>query len=172
MICSWRMVGVAHSNHWVRLRAMTFWIVFIAAATITLVAIYLAQRQPGDRDQMGLDARQGPRYVQHRPLTDPEQVLYWRLVEALPECVVLAQVSFTRFMKAAPEGNFSPAQQLTLYRRISQKTIDYLVCLKDFTVVAAVELDDASHDEERDSQRDALLKSAGIVPLRIDVKHI
>ena len=152
---------------------MTFWLIFIGAAIVTLAAIYLAQRQPAERDQMGQDpTRENPRYVQRPPLTGPEQVLYWRLVEALPECVVLAQVSFSRFMTPAVEGDSSRARQLTLYRRISQKTIDFLVCLKDFTLVAAVELDDPSHDEERDFQRDSLLKSAGIVPLRVSVKEI
>lgn len=44
------------------------------------------------------------RYEQLKPLSDPEQVLYWRLVAALPECVVLSQVTFSRFMRPATEG--------------------------------------------------------------------
>ena len=43
-----------------------------------------------------LSGRGGPRlrYQQIRPLRPPEQALYWRLVEALPECVILSQVTF------------------------------------------------------------------------------
>jgi hypothetical protein len=127
----------------------------------------------------GRSSRQGdPRaaallqYAQCRPLSEPEQVLYWRLVEALPECVVLPQVSFSRFMRPAPAKRVPRWQYRALYARISQKTIDFLVCLKDFTVVAAVELDDSSHERRHDLMRDELLQSAGIQPLRVHVREI
>jgi hypothetical protein len=149
-----------------------FWVIFVAVAIIVGVALVLAQRQPVERDQMGLGPEQ-LMYKQSRPLSEPEQVLYWRLVEALPECVILAQVSFSRFMTPSPpEGVLQAKQQRALYARISQKSVDFLVCLKDFTVVAAVELDDATHRGARDIQRDELLKSAGITPLRLRVDHI
>ena len=150
-----------------------FWVLFVSVAVIVIVALFLAQRQP--MEQMGLDAAPGDTrlYAQARPLTEPEQTLYWRLVEALPECVILAQVSFSRFMKPTPpEGALEARQYRALYARISQKTIDFLVCLKDFTVVAAVELDDSTHEKERDVRRDELLKSAGITPLHLKVEHI
>jgi hypothetical protein len=106
------------------------------------------------------------KYQQVRPLTDAEQAFYWRLVEALPECVVLSQVTFSRFMKP-DTGGVAPAREYhALRNRISQKTIDFLVCLKDFTVVAAIELDDSSHIEASDHARDALLRAAGITVLR------
>jgi hypothetical protein len=106
------------------------------------------------------------RYQQVRPLSDPEQSFYWRLVEALPECVVLSQVTFSRFMKP-DTGGVAPAREYRALRnRISQKTIDFLICLKDFTVVAAIELDDSSHIEASDHARDALLRAAGITVLR------
>ena len=78
---------------------MAFWIIFISVAVIVGVGLIYVQRHPLDRDVMGgadPSAGQGPKYEQFRPLTETEQVLYWRLVEALPECVVLAQVPFTR----------------------------------------------------------------------------
>lgn len=59
-----------------------------------------------------------------------------------------------------------------LRNRIAQKSIDYLICLKDFTVVAAIELDDATHVSERDAARDELLQSAGIEVLRVHVRDI
>ena len=152
-----------------------FWVVFIVVALVVGVGLVLVQRQFTARDPMGLDAASAPRlmYEQVRPLTDPEQVLYRRLVEALPECVILAQVSFSSFMKPAPEeGPLEARQVRALYARISQKTVDFLVCLQDFTVVAAVEVDDSAHEELRDLRRDELLKSAGITSLHVRVEHI
>lgn len=111
-------------------------------------------------------------YRQVKPLSAAEQTLYWRLREALPECVVLSQVSFSRFMKPDTGGLAPVAVYRALHNRISQKTLDFLVCLPDFTVVAAVELDDASHRVEADRQRDELLNAAGITVLRVTVDDI
>jgi hypothetical protein len=147
---------------------VTFWVIFIAVAVVVGVGLIFIQGRSVDGAVLGVDPAvvQGPRYEQFRPLSETEQELYWRLVEALPECVVLAKVPFARFMKPPEAG-----EQITVrdYRvmnaRMSQRRVDFLVCLRDFTVVAAVDLDDAS--QRRDLTRDELLKSAGVVPLRV-----
>jgi hypothetical protein len=151
-----------------------FWLIFFGAAVIAGLAIYLSQRQPVDRDLARTDpaSGRGLRYVQCRPLSEPEQVLYWRLVEALPECVVLPQVSFSRFMKPAPDVKLFSREYRALYARISQKSVDFLVCLRDFTMVAAIELDDSTSDVPRDARGDVILKAAGVVPLRVDVQDM
>jgi hypothetical protein len=147
-----------------------FWVIFVSVAVIVGVALILVQRQPVERDMLGADAsaRQGYRYEQFRPLGEQEQVLFWRLVEALPECVVLAHVPFARFMRPPEAGEkLAIRHYRTMYARIAQKKVDFLVCLRDFTVVATVDLDDVSQKARRDPMRDELLKSAGIVPLRV-----
>ncbi len=99
-------------------------------------------------------------------LTEREQPMYWRLVEAFPEHVVLSQVSFSQLV-SAKGGNRS--QNLQLFRRISQKTADFVLCRKDFSVIAVIELDDSSHKgkETKDAERDGFLKQAGIKTLRV-----
>lgn len=51
-------------------------------------------------------------------------------------------------------------------------TVDFLVCLPDATIVAAVELDDASHQGEdcirADVKKDVAMASAGIKLLRFN----
>lgn len=111
-------------------------------------------------------------YRQKKPLSDVEQILYWRLVEALPECVILSQVTFSRFMRPNFVGRRAFGEYMAAQNKIAQKSIDFLVCLKDFTVVAAVELDDASHLTAQDDARDRLLESAGIAVLRMHVRDI
>lgn len=121
-----------------------------------------------------LTRRQKPywAYRQTKPLSEVEQILYWRLVEALPECVILCQVTFSRFMRPDTVGRRAFGEYMAAQNKIAQKSIDFLVCLKDFTVVAAVELDDATHITEQDVARDQLLESAGINVLRMHVREI
>ena len=146
-----------------------FWIIFISVAIIVGAGLILAQRNPGaDHGMGGESTGLGYRYEQFRPLTETEQVLYWRLVEALPECVVLPKVPFSRFIKAPEPGDKIPVRLYrTMSARMAQKRVDFLVCLRDFTVVATVDLDDPASEAKRDPMRDELLKSAGIVPLRV-----
>jgi hypothetical protein len=106
-----------------------------------------------------------------KPLTIPEQILYHRLVSALPECIVLAQVQLSRIL----EVNKGVPRTLWL-NRISQKSADFVVCLKDSTVVAIVELDDSTHARasrrKADADKDKALTSAGVQIVRWTTKAL
>ena len=75
------------------------------------------------------------------PLSQVEQILFHRLVQTLPDLVVLAQVPLARFLRVKMGRPW-----LEWHNRISQKSIDYLICDRDFAIIAAIELDDRSHD--------------------------
>lgn len=100
------------------------------------------------------------------PLTHVEQALYFRLVKALPECAILAQVQYSRFL-GIKKGAHNP---LSVLNSIQQKSADFLVCDKSFAVLAVIELDDASHTRRSrrisDTKKDAVLKVAGIRLIR------
>lgn len=100
-----------------------------------------------------------------QPLTEPEQVLYHRLCRALPEHMVLAQVGLSRFL-AVRRGHDARAW----FNRINRMSVDYLVCTKDASVVAAIELDDDSHRAPdraaADEKKELALKAAGVRLLR------
>jgi len=81
-----------------------------------------------------------PFYVK-RPLSQPEQVLYHRLIRALPEHIVLAQVQASRVLGVKKGANFHEWNN-----RINRLSYDFVVCSKDSTVIAAVELDDKTHE--------------------------
>ena len=89
-----------------------------------------------------------------RILTMNEQPTFMKLREALPEHIVLAQVSFSAFMTA--KGY--PTRNL-----FNRKIADFVVLDKKFNIVAIVELDDSSHKgkEDQDAERDALIAEAG-----------
>lgn len=100
-----------------------------------------------------------------KPLTQPEQVLYHRLVRSLPECMVLTQVQLSRVLGVKKGSNFHEWNN-----RINRISLDFVVCLKDSTVVVAIELDDKTHERadrrQADAKKEKALKSAGIPLIR------
>jgi very-short-patch-repair endonuclease len=61
------------------------------------------------------------------------------------------------------------------FNRINRKHIDFLLCNRDLAPVVAIELDDASHDEEdreeRDEFVDSVLRSAGLPIVHIRARR-
>lgn len=98
--------------------------------------------------------KQGSTIRRKMPLTKNEQPMYFRLVEAFPEHVVLAQVAFSALITTARQATRN---------RFDRKVADFVICKKAFEVLAIVELDDSSHQrkDEKDAERDKLLTEAG-----------
>lgn len=121
-------------------------LLFVAIASIA-VATKAPQRK-----------RQKP-WAKASPLTKREQPMYFRLIEAFPDHIVLAQVAFSALLDSK-----SPAIRNTFDRKVA----DFVVCSKGFTVLAVIELDDSTHDgrELQDAARAALLTEAGYRVLR------
>lgn len=123
-------------------------ILFVVAAVVVGLAISNFRNAYG-RGRLPED---GPWPYQSKPvLSDSEQVLYHRLCEALPECHILAQVALSGVIEPSTRD-----PKKAWFRKISQKSVDYVVCLKDFTTVAVIELDDGTHrrEDRRKSDRD------------------
>lgn len=141
----------------------------LAIIVLALIAVAL---------KLKLSSSDGPRssdtWPLHgvRPLTTPEQVLFHRLSEALPEHIVLAQVQLSRFLKV----NRGIRQTQAWRNRIDRKSIDYLICDRSFLVIAGVELDDASHHSNRrqvsDEHKNAALKAGGVRLIRWNVSSL
>ncbi|MDP9932325.1 very-short-patch-repair endonuclease [Variovorax paradoxus] len=93
------------------------------------------------------------------PLTAREQAMYNRLVQTLPDLVVLPQVSFGALLTARTRAARSS---------FSRKIADFVVCDHSFKVVAVVALGDKSSKgkSQRDLDRYALLLQAGYRVLR------
>jgi very-short-patch-repair endonuclease len=112
-----------------------------------------------------------PLEVRRTVLSPPEQILYRRLVQALPQNLVFAQVQLSRFLQVR-----RGVPRLTWLNRINQMSADFLVLNPDTSVVAAIELDDASHDRSRRRDTDArkahALQSAGVRLIRWHVKSL
>ena len=107
----------------------------------------------------------------HDPLTEPEQVLYWRLCEAFPEHVVLSQVALSQLLQVDSEKD-----RQAVFNRISQLVADFVVCTKAFEVVAVIELDDRSHETAAraaaDARKTQALAAAGYRLVRLHVSRM
>jgi very-short-patch-repair endonuclease len=90
------------------------------------------------------------------PLSKNEQPMYFRLAEAFPNDVILAQVSFN----ALVDRKVKHWSQRNDFNRLYT---DFVLCTKAFEVKAIIELDDSSHKNSgnKDANRDALLAEAG-----------
>jgi very-short-patch-repair endonuclease len=106
-----------------------------------------------------------------KPLSQPEQVLYFRLVQALPDHIILAQVQLSRLLGVKKGNNFQAWSN-----RINRMSADFVVCNKDSSIVAVIELDDSSHNKaERqlaDAKKDKAFDSADVRILRWQVSAI
>lgn len=111
-----------------------------------------------------------PFYVK-RPLSQPEQVLYHRMIRALPEHIVLAQVQVSRVLGVKKGSNFHEWNN-----RINRLSYDFLVCSKDSTVIAAIELDDKTHESPNrastDEKKNKASTDAGLRLIRWHVRSL
>jgi len=133
---------------------------FFLLAFVTLFAIKkLAAR--------GTPVGDWPLYAK-RPLTQPEQVLYHRLIAALPDHIVLAQVQLSRVLGVKKGFNFNEWNN-----RINRLSYDFVVCQKDASILAAIELDDETHEHSAragaDRRKEKATSSAGIKLVRWQV---
>lgn len=106
-----------------------------------------------------------------KPLSLPEQVLYFRLIEALPDHIVLAQVQLSRFLGVKKGHN-----NQSWLNRINRMSADFVICRKDASIIAVIELDDSTHQKPdrqiADNKKDGALKAAGIKTVRWQARLI
>lgn len=107
-----------------------------------------------------------------KPLSHVEQALYFRMMKALPELVILAQVQYSHFL-GLKKGAHNP---LSVLNSLQHKSADFLVCDKSLTVLAVIELHDAGPARRSrritDATKDAVLKVAGIRLIRWSVNEM
>ena len=132
-------------------------LVFVLFALIVVAIIAVTLKKRG---VTGTSDAPWPFYIK-RPLSQPEQVLYHRLVRALPEHIVLAQVQVSRVLGVKKGFSFNEWNN-----RINRLSYDFVICGKDATVLRVIELDDKSHDSasrvESDNKKDKATTAAGL----------
>jgi Protein of unknown function (DUF2726) len=134
-------------------KLLLFLLAVLSIALFASMAIRAVSRQRHEEGAWPFTAQQ--------PLSQVEQDFYFRLVQTLPDQIVLAQVPLSRFLR------IRKGQPWREWRdRIGEKTIDYLICDRDFAIVAAVALDDRPHDGARRLEAD-ITKNRALAAARI-----
>lgn len=112
-------------------------------------------------------------YVARVLMTDTECVLFARLQQALPEYLIFTQVQLSRII----EVKIAPGErdEHGWLNRINRMSVDFVICAADGqTILAAIELDDASHERKdrqvADAKKDRALVTAGIRVIRWPVR--
>lgn len=102
-------------------------VLIVAAILVAIVALLLAKKkQPSES---------GPwPYYAKRPLSQPEQILHFRLANALPEHMILAQVQLSRMLGVKKGNNYQ-----AWLNRINRMSADFVVCAKDSSILAVIE---------------------------------
>jgi len=102
-------------------------------------------------------------------LSANEKEFYDRLSQSLPDCRILTQVALGALLLPNVRNN-----NRAYYRaraRFSQKIADFVVCNREMDVVAIIELDDRTHQADRDAKRDLMLAQAGYKIIRWNSKR-
>lgn len=111
-----------------------------------------------------LRAFMAPPYQACTILTDNEIHFAGLLRQAVPEYQVLPQVSFGAFLRV--KSGLGPSGSTTAFNKISSKRADFVVCDHRYRVLCIVELDDRTHDPDKDAKRDSYTAAAGLQTLR------
>lgn len=136
-------------------------LVILSAIAICVLIYYTSRQHTGQCETWPYSAK--------APLTEVEKKLYFRLREALPDHIILAQVSLYGVLNVE-----SKAEHMKYFNKISRKSLDFVVCDDDFNVITVIELDDKTHELpdriKADYEKDTALKSAGVNIIRWQVK--
>ncbi len=137
----------------------------LLVAVIVIIALVALKKRKSNANE-----ENWPFYAK-RLMSKPEQVLYHRLISALPEHIILAQVQLSRVLGVKKGYNFGEWNN-----RINRMSVDFIVCQKDASVIAVIELDDKSHEAESrqkaDAKKDKALASAEISIIRWKVEKM
>jgi very-short-patch-repair endonuclease len=130
----------------------------LAAIIVVLIVVMLAYLASTRGGRVRLVAK---------PIMTPiERETFGYIQAAVPQLRVYAQVAMGALLRTEPGMSRQDAARLR--NRFSQKIVDYVIeDPASGEVVALVELDDRTHNADRDHTRDAMTAAAGYFTIRL-----
>jgi hypothetical protein len=130
----------------------------LALVVIVLIAQSFKEELPGQKNK---------KYKAKTLMTDNEFEFFNRLIKALPQYYIFPQVS----LGAILEGDSSDYKERNRIRlTFAQKMADYVIYDQNKKIVAIIELDDKTHNKEKDDKRDVMTSAAGYKTIRFESK--
>lgn len=151
---------------------MLYFIVFVVILAAA-VAVFLTQAGP----QAAKPSKEFQvRYIRREVMSPTEVKFFARLSAAAPHLLVAPQVALSALVDIADHQKRGKYQH-TNRAKIAQQRLDFVLMSKETgKVVCVVELDDHTHDNERqrakDLERDAILTGTGYKVLRFDARKM
>lgn len=137
------------------------------AIIIVFIVFVLIKKVADKRAKAGSQNDKPPYFKKRTLLEEKEQVLFHRLIEAMPEHYVMAQVRLADIVGVKKCDNWQ-----TWFNKVSRKSVDFVICDKSFVVLACIELDGETHEQadrkKADNAKDEALQAAGIPIVRIE----
>lgn len=110
------------------------------------------------------------KYQKKSLMTNNEFEFFNRLIKALPEYYIFSQVSMAAILDV-DRKNTNIKYIQAIRNTFDRKIIDYVVYNKNKEIVAIIELDDRTHNPEKDKKRDSMLWQAGYRTIRFQSKN-
>lgn len=144
---------------------------WIVIPILVVFAVLIRALKLWNRKQMSTLKQRWPLEAKRRLLSDRERELFERLRTALPGYIVLAQVQVIQLL-SFERGRWSRG----LFNRMCQLSVDFVILRPDTSIVAAVELDDSTHDRadrrDADARKTHALQSAGVQLVRWNARAL
>ena len=138
-------------------------ILIIILIVIATIAITLAKNNKTGKFKYNPE-EEWP-FERKKILTNPEQALYLKLCEALPNHYIFSQVQLSQLIQVKKGNDYK-----AWFNRINRMSADFVITDKNFNTIEVIELDDKSHEKpdriEADKKKDKALASAGIKTIR------
>ncbi|MFJ2995608.1 DUF2726 domain-containing protein [Pandoraea sp. NPDC087047] len=150
------------------------WLIIFGLVAILLIVLAIVVAWRHARDKISLSGCEpctidGEAYFAVAPLTKSEQAFHKFLKTCLPNQTLFAHVAVGKLVQTkwwASEFH---------HRRITDLSVDFLVCRPDNTIIAVIELGDASRDtpecRHRTAKLEALMQAVGVPMIRWDVRQ-
>ena len=138
---------------------MSMTLLLICLASVVVAAFVLAAK--------GATGRRTAMFKARPMLTANELEFLGRLERAVPEYRFHAQVAMGALLEPAIAKKLNGREYMRARGMFSQKIVDFVAQRRDTgQIVAIIELDDRTHNAEKDAKRDAMLQQAGYRVMR------
>lgn len=145
----------------------------LIGAAAVLIAVIFWLKKPKEKAVRGDELAIWP-FEPMLIMTDSEVQFFKKLQLALPEYLIFSQVQLSRIIEPSEEAG---RDRQFWFNRVCRQSVDFVLVDKDMqTVLAAIELDDWTHEsqtrQKQDTKKDKALSSAGIPIIRFHAEKM